>query len=53
MRVLIAIKRRIEQKGGKLKLCRTSKMVDKIMSALELMSVFEVYEDVESAIKAG
>ncbi len=53
MRVLIAIKRKVDAKNGKLKLSRTSKMVDKIMSALELIKVFEIYDSVEEAIEAG
>lgn len=53
MRILIALKRMVQEKNGKLRLCRISKMVDKIMSALELIKVFDVFDDVEAAINAG
>ncbi len=53
MRVLIAVKRKLDAIKGQLKLTRTSQMVNKIMSALELIKVFEIFEDVDSAIKAG
>lgn len=53
MRVLIAIKRLIHEKKGVLRLCRISNMVNKIMSALELIKVFEIYDSIEEAIKMG
>ncbi len=53
MRVLIALKRILDGKKGILRLCRTSSMVNKIMSALELIKVFEIYDTLEDAIAAG
>lgn len=50
MRVLIAVKRIIDREKGILRLCRTSSMVDKIMSALELIRVFEIYQTIDEAL---
>jgi len=53
MRILISLKRKVDDKEGKLRLCQINKMVDKIMSALELFKIFETYASVEEALNAG
>lgn len=50
MRILISLKRQLDDKKGDLRLCNISRMVDKIMSALELIKVFKRYDSIEDAL---
>jgi anti-anti-sigma factor len=51
MRVLISLKRQLDAKKGDLRLCNISRMVDKIMSALELMKVFNRFDSIDDALQ--
>jgi len=53
MRVIINLKNSIMTKNGILRLCNLQSMVAKILKTLELTDFYEIYENVEDAIKGN
>lgn len=49
VRMLITLKHKAEEAGGKMVLVHINSTVDKIFSTLGLMNKFEIYDDRESA----
>jgi len=50
MRVIIALKNKLDEINGSLKIIRISRMVEKILKALDLYDMYEVYDNIEQAI---
>lgn len=52
MRVIISLKNKLDEIGGKLKLCSLHSMVEKIMRSLQLLSLYKVYNNLDEALNA-
>lgn len=52
LRVFIAISRKLQEKGGQLKLMKLNETTKKIFKIVELLDMFDVYENEEEALKS-
>ena len=52
LRIFIATMRKLKEKNGKLKLCNMSDAVKKIFRVVELIDMFEIYEDEQQAAQS-
>ena len=50
MRVIIALKNKLDENGGKLRIIQMSRMVEKILKALDLYDMYEIYDNIEQAV---